>query len=232
MRIAKTKQDSPGFTIIELMVALSVLAVLLLICTLVLMNLGKMYVKGNNQADAQSIARSVVDDITNQVQLGGAAPDLVNQSSGWICIGTTHYSFVVGKQVVSGSPGPDQTNHALWRDTMNNGICPTNAAAGMDMGSGNGVELIPDHMRLVEFQVTPTGVNSGLYDISVGIAYGDSDLLCNSNAGSDCSNPSNPNHLSNLEANSPGIQCINGVGNQFCGVSYLSTTVARRLPNE
>lgn len=251
-KLPKLRHSASGFTIIELMIALSVLAILLLISTLTLMNLGKMYVKGNNQALIQNTARNIIADISSQLQLGGATPNLGGmfkpdtnnyKTQGVFCIGTTRYDYLVG-QDVDGSDGTS-TPHALWRDTMTSGgscpALPMNATSPPPSDGlttpNSGVELIPNHVRLTELEVAQVG--SGLYSISIGLAYGDDDLLCVHNAslgtGSDCDSSQIANnrqaHASNLEQQNQfnQVTCLGNIGQQFCATSYLSVTVARRL---
>lgn len=248
-KLPKLRHSASGFTIVELMIALSVLAVLLLISTLTLMNLGKMYVKGNNQATVQNTARNIIADISSQLQLGGASPNLSGMFSspghfktqGVFCIGTTRYDYIVGQDV--GGSDSTSTQHALWRDTMmSGGSCPALALTSSSPSDGlsspnSGLELMPNHVRLTELEINQLG--SGLYQISLGLAYGDDDLLCvhgaSLNGGSDCDASQIANypsgHASNLENQSSfnQVSCLGNIGQQFCATSYLSVTVARRL---
>ncbi|MEO6761682.1 MAG: prepilin-type N-terminal cleavage/methylation domain-containing protein [Candidatus Saccharimonadales bacterium] len=250
---------SAGFTIVELMIALSVLSVLLIICTVTLLNLGKMYVKGNNQANVQEIARNVMDDISNQLRLGGAAPAFsTTDTPGFICIGAVRYSYLLGRQVsappVDASAAVLQTQHALWRDTLTSGgSCPDTFVPLMQDSNptknsalsvpGSGQELIPEHMRLSRFSITP--LPSGLYRIEVGVTYGDNDLVCASGAnlggGDDCSEQkiaadTAGHHIGNIinASNDPAgnnVRCVSSEGQQFCSTSDLEVIVARRLTN-
>lgn len=64
-----------GFTIVELMIALSVLSVLLITATLVLIQIGALYSKGVNAADLQNANRTLVADISAQLQFSGRVPN-------------------------------------------------------------------------------------------------------------------------------------------------------------
>lgn len=249
----KHLQPQSGFTIVELMIALSVLSVLLLICTFTLINLGGMYVKGNNKAHVQDVARNLMSGISNDIRTGGAAPERSSMGikSGSLCIGTTRYSYLTGRQVRSSpdtSSDKMQTRHALWRDTLNSsGNCAavdqvkmqkTNPTTGMlDAVVDSGQELIPEHMRLTRLSITP--VDSGaLYKVEVGVAYGDNDLLCargkNLQGGKDCDvdniTQHTGGHVSNIiNPSGHAIGCTGGKGGQFCAASNLQIIVARRL---
>jgi prepilin-type N-terminal cleavage/methylation domain-containing protein len=238
LRPAKEK----GFTIVELMIALSVLSVVLLLGTVVLIRIGAIYSKGVNEADLQGATRTIMTDVTSSLQFSGNDPtpscvggtSCVSPSTSRsvsfggtpvtvhaVCIGTTRYSYVLNYELGNDSyTGPDHnqsvdTPHVLWRDTMTGAACtpldltldnPDNTHDGNS--SGNGYEMAPNHTRLTRFNVTTSASDPGLFNIDVWMAYGDSDLL----------------DLSN----SPPT-CNGGTGQQFCAVSTLSTSVARRL---
>lgn len=244
------RKSQTGFTIVELMIALSVLSILLLLSALTLINLGKIYVKGNNQANAQNIARNIIGDLSSQLQLGGATPiiNIDSPNSGSFCIGTTRYDYIVGRQVDGRSASA--TQHALWRDTMtSSGACPTLASMQSNTphdslsnkdSNGNfiGTELIPANVRLTNFNVTPVSQQSGVYKISVGVAYGDDDLLCVRGVANDCNSSwiaqntaTHENDLENVTSNQT-VGCVVDIGQQFCAASNLSVTVARRLASE
>lgn len=254
----KTKISDKGFTIIELMIALSVLSVLLLICTMVLLNLGKTYVKGNNYAAVQNTARNIMNNVTSQLQLGDVSFNALKSGNGGsYCIGATRYSFLIGQQVEPSPSGSDQTPHALWRDTLSSsGACSdlvnepsgdshfpdemtqTSEAPSDNLSvAGSGSELLSQGMRLTAFSISPLTSTAGLYAVKIGVAYGDSDLLCvdgmSLDGGNDCSQSqisSYPNdHISNLKSPSGQVQCISGIGEQFCAVSNLSENVVSRL---
>ncbi len=247
----KIAADQGGFTIIELMIALSVLSVLLVMTTVTLIQIGKLYSKGVNSAAVQNAARNIVGDISGTLQFGGGAPaactiylppaqtssgttvdgaptcaaDHITKAAPWggtldiysYCIDTTRYSYVIDKQI-STQPVDGQTYYALWKDTMNNnGSCyalnlTAKSAAGPSDPStvpGSGQELVPDNMTLTNFSIQESPAGSGLYEMIIGLAYGDHDLLNIDPAGN--------------------VSCTGGIGHEYCGVSQLQTILARRL---
>lgn len=249
MKLRPLIKANKGFTLIELMIAMSVLAVLLLIATMTLLNLGKMYTKGTNQASIQDTTRNIISDISSQLQLGGTTPALSGmyntdnthsiKQQGYFCIGTVRYSYDVGQEV---NAGDNPVNHALWRDKL---ASPSGCAAlggfpASTAGSTGGQELIPDHMRLASISIAPVG-SAGLYNINLSLAYGDDDLLCNTlapNAPHDCdpswinSSANTSAHRQNLQRTDGQIACVATIGNQFCAVSSLSVSVAQRVASE
>ena len=105
MNIWRHKQ---GFTIVELMIATSVFAVVLLLCTYGLLEIGRTYYKGATILRTQETARILIDDVTEAIQFNGGEV-VSNTASGWHCVGTKRYSFVLNRQL-------NDTNHALVTD--------------------------------------------------------------------------------------------------------------------
>lgn len=228
-----------GFTIVELMIALSVLSTILVMSSFILIQIGSIYSKGVSKATLQNANRNIVSDISQAIQFGGNPPLSCTSASNnaycytlqsggsngtnSYCIDTTRYSYVMNKELGKdeGTPSPTITNHVLWRDTMksaNDGCAPLDlsAATPSDLSTvnGSGYEMMPNHTRLTRFYTSPNSAN-GAYDISIWMAYGDSDLV-NSNFG--LNPPKTPT-------------CNSGSGSQFCAVSTIDTQVTRRKSN-
>lgn len=210
-----------GFTIIELMIALSVLSVILIASTIILIQIGVIYTKGNNAASLQNAARSVQDDAAAAIRFGGFGPVPVSQVEGGltvnaICIGPVRYSFVLNKELGLDSATGQTTYHVLWRDTRNDPTGGCAPVAGFDQpgdpGGGDsnndGYEMAASHTRLSKFDITPDPTVVGTYNINIWMEYGDSDLL-------------------NLTTNPPS--CKGGNGEQFCAVSNLTATATNRI---
>jgi prepilin-type N-terminal cleavage/methylation domain-containing protein len=163
MTMKKFITDKRGFTIVELMIATTVLSVLLLLATAIMTSIGGLYTKGIHQSDVQDAARTIVDDVTQNAQLSNGVPSVVGPTAGVsaYCIGSTRYSFVIGQQVTDAT-------HGLWRDTVSGGCTPADFA-----NLGSGVEMVPAHSRLTSFSISSTSP----YAITVGVAYGDDDLF-------------------------------------------------------
>lgn len=127
------------------MVATVVLSVVLLIATMTILGVGKLYYKGQNATHTNDTARNILEDVSQHVEFSALSPNLVASppitspvvcplfpagstatslwcdSTGGIkvyayCIDTTRYSFVIGRQFEDGAnPTP---NHVLWEDTI------------------------------------------------------------------------------------------------------------------
>ena len=215
-----------GFTIIELMISLSILALVLLLSTYGIVQIGKLYSKGMNQTNAQNAARNIMNNIASQIQLGGTTPLLsapltapiasAPSSVGAVCIGSKRYNFIINHKLTKTS-----TDHTLWRDIMDSsGSCsPIPSLIGSPPAGGplnllhpeNGSELMPINMRLTDLHVTSA---NGLYTITVSIAYGDDDLIS----------------YTPRSGPTPAVTtCKGGTGSEFCALATLTQTVAPRM---
>jgi prepilin-type N-terminal cleavage/methylation domain-containing protein len=151
------RPESPGqqgFTIVELMIALSILSVLLIVSTVALIQIGRLYSKGVNAANLQSANRAVISDVSGQLQFSGKVPPNCTQSPGGTacytdippdpsladitntadgtseraysyCIGNTRYTFVLNRELGTDPSNGQITRHVLWRDTLTDtSSCP------------------------------------------------------------------------------------------------------------
>lgn len=232
----KPLPSQTGFTIVELMISLSVLSVLLLMSTLTLIGIGRLYSKGINEAATQNTTRNITNNLASQLQLAGSNPVINPSGQSVICIGAQRYTYQLGHELTN-----TPNDHVLWHDTMTstsgcsalslNGNTP--GAGNPDVVPGSGSEMMAVHMRLTDFSVAAaTGSN---YQLIVGVAFtsggssGNDDLLCNRNAPPDCDTAGTSTN-GHLMSHVPGtIQCKGGLGSEYCAVSFLSTNVGRRL---
>ncbi len=218
------ESNEKGFTILELLIATTVLSVILVMVSFVMVGIGNIYQKGINQARVQTSTRNITREVSEQLQLMNRSSAFVGPSSPapgrfkTFCFGDVRYTYVIGEQLgTDSSPENPKIPHVLWRDTPGAAACAagpaldlsTNNANGEPNGSASGgTELGPANSRLTVFDISST--LSGLYTVNVGVAYGDTDLLTSPPIG-------------------PTVRCNSGAGNQFCSAAFLSTVVGRRL---
>lgn len=242
------KQQS-GFTIVELLVATAVLSTILLIVTISIVGIGNLYYKGFNQARIQSNVRTLTDELALKLQLfdgtrfsnlavpaspPAAVADTIIHTT---CIGSTRYSYIINTQMGTtlNLGGNRDVKHVLWRDNIGTGSCTVLTGFWYtDTPSAGGTELIAPHSRLSTFAVQL--VSAGQYKVSVGVAYGDGDLLCNNGSAypGDCAaqtDDTDAAHTTALThpAKPEDIVCRSRIGTQFCATSALQTTVVKRL---
>jgi prepilin-type N-terminal cleavage/methylation domain-containing protein len=204
-----------GFTIIELMIATTVFSVILLICAAALIQIGRSYQKGVIANQTQEVARSVMSNISETIQFDGGAVNVLpgtNNGSKAVCLGNKRFTYLPNLKLVDGTPVAGQTtNHALVTDVVND--CSNTTIQNLAGGSVNGKELLAPNMQVLDLSVCAPGkcpanpASSGLYQVSITVAYGDVDLI-----------------------NTADNSCVaSRLGGSFCAVSRLSTTVQRRI---
>ena len=246
MQIPKTtKHKQSGFTIVELMISISVLSVILLIVTLGIIQISKTYYKGIIQSSTQQTARTILDDVSQSLQFDsvknlpespvGGTGILVSDGSTYkpkaYCIGQkTRYSYILGYQLSTTKnvpANPNYTRHGLWKDGYSVACSPLNLSSANASGAPlyttlGGHELLGQNMRLTRFTIEPVKVGSvdsnTLYKISITVMYGDDDLFDKSSGTS--------------ETQMQGWKCTSSAGvfaTAFCAKSELTTVVGKRL---
>ncbi len=207
---ARSKRRASGFTILELMIATMVFAVVLLFVTAGILQIARVYYKGVTEANTQNVARNVIDTVSQAIQFSGG--DVIDTASSpsadtdyAFCVGSQRFTYRLGWQVEDKNKdsATNQIRHALVQDSSAN--C---TAQDLSLASVTGRELIGEHMRLANLVVANLGAN--LYKVQVRVVYGDNDLLTNATG-------------SNATCNAAKV------GRQFCAVSELSTIVVKRV---
>ena len=202
-----------GFTVLELMIATTVFAVILLVIAAGVISFTTSYYKGVTSTKTQATTRTVMAELSQAIQLSTSVKLGLTSGDGitrGICIDNTLYSYRIGQEIVDSSPGADQGYHALVKDTSS-GACAAGPSASQWGSSTLPAplrELLGKNMRLGVLDVQNPG-GGDLYTIHIRIIYGDDDLLTSTTW--------------------PTAACKSGAGSQFCAVSDLTTSVVRRL---
>lgn len=221
MRAKDPHIASAGFTILELLIASSVFAVIMLVVAVGVLRFTNDYYGGVTDSKTQAATRAIMATISQSIQFGENVTAL--SGSGGVqglCIDNTLYVYHVGQQVTDSSPviSKHQGYHGLAAMTGNDcsGSIPATMSNPLQLPGSSALptgarELLGQHMRLSALDVTSTG---DLFTVHVRVIYGDDDLLTPSL-------PAAPNWA--IE------NCASQAGSQFCSVSDLTTTVQRRL---
>jgi len=226
-RNTKIKQAAQaGFTIVELMIATLVFSTILLVITFGVIHFTSDYYKGVNSSTTQDTARNIMNIMSQAIQFSGDTP--LNPTPSSVCIGNQQLVYTLGNEILTAS----DNGLAQITDTS----CDSAAVAS------SGTELLDTRMRLVQFSVTepmsggvPVFSDHSVWKVTVSIAYGDNDLLCDSSVAASatggCSSHANPIADPNTAtaASNGTLHCKSMTGSQFCDVVTLSTTVTRRI---
>src|SRR5688572_9314579 len=140
----KLSKASAGFTIIELMMATTVFTVVLMLCTLGLLEVGRSYYKGVTATRTQETARTVLEEVTEAIQFGGGAvvmpPVAAEGTSGFYCVGSKRFSYMRDRQLIDAPSAinpAQQARHVLVVDDV--GSC--SLATGAQALTGNNPPL-------------------------------------------------------------------------------------------
>lgn len=223
-----------GFTVIELMIATVVFSLVMLVIVFGVLSFSHDYFGGVNSSTMQSTARNVLNSVAESIQFSGTTitptpttmPSAGNQV--FFCAGNNVYVYRWGLMYTG---TPSTTNPGLY-------VLPGSCGAPSTIPVPNGKELLSDNMRITALTVSADSTGR-LFTITLGLAYGDSDLLCNfhKNGGpGGCFNSDAANTRGGLITTDPlnvtnvsDVGCRQASGSQFCAHAGLSTTVSLRV---
>lgn len=220
-------RDQRGFTIVELLIATTIISVILLMVSVMMINIGNLLHKGISVSKVQEDVRTISDELADQIKnSSGAVLSYAAGNYGRVCVNGTMYTFVKGVQMGS---GVGKSAHVLAREPLSGSCTNLSQAAYASYLAGASpsmTELVYDNSRLYQFEVKPeTALSGKTYSINVGVAYGDDDLLC-SPTGSGCT----PGYTSTAsDFLMSDLTCGNSSSRAFCATAKLSTQVTQRL---
>lgn len=209
-------KSQKGFTIIELMIATSVMSVMLVIISILMTNIGSLYSKAISQSHVQNDIRNITDDLAIHIKFSGTDVKRATSPDGKtkrLCFGTTRYTYIEGVRI-----GTDATDsqHVLWRDLIpsaktcadpTNGWLNTADPSSVLNDGKEGTEMVSPRTRVTKLTITG---DTSPYFIDLRLAVGEDDQLFVNGSGD--------------------TLCIgNQSGHQYCATADLKTTVIRRL---
>jgi prepilin-type N-terminal cleavage/methylation domain-containing protein len=219
--VNKNKQS--GFTLVELMIATSVFAVVITIGMYGFIQINRFYTRSLTIIRTQDSARNLMMDIANQFQLtSGIYQDAVTEGalqSGEeiVCVGNKSYVYKINT-----IEDPKNNNHAITSYDINPNTCP-------DTGT-NPVYLLRPGVRIIQLDITPypNDTTGPLFNITVALLYAPDDNSSINSAGTDLVDTKNDkngdiSHISEW-------RCTSTVkGSEYCSLSRLTTSVYKRV---
>jgi type II secretory pathway pseudopilin PulG len=212
----KKVQKSGGFTVIELLIATTVFSVVLLIFLISFLRIGQLFYKGVSITNTQETARSVIQDMTDDMQFSNVTPQ-IDPAGNYFCIGNHRYAINKGFQVGS-APG-----YGILREDLAN--CPplTGSAFAKPPDPSKGTELLGPGMQVNELTASQfsTDLSPGAIYITIHLVfYGDDKSVLTS------SDPA----YAGKEWKAPDAVCTgNEQSTQFCAVADYRTTILQGL---
>jgi prepilin-type N-terminal cleavage/methylation domain-containing protein len=203
-----------GFTILELMIAISVFTVAILLVTTGVIQIGREYRLGATRAKLNTFTRELHGQFTQEIQYSGLSPVIVDAippatlPGGYnhaICMGNTRY-------LIKDIDYADPSSPTLGVDTISDiSLCGTQAAVNVK-------NPLPKDARLTDFIITPPVDAFHGYELFTRIVIGEKDLFQGTANGTD-GDFSKPCVLST------------GFGSAFCSTIILSSNIARKVKN-
>lgn len=210
-------RNTSGFTLVELMIAVTVFSVLLLLSSASITQISRLYYKGIIVSKTQNVSRNIMDDISQAFQFSSGSMINIStpDSKGLrrICIGNVRYTYALNKQINS------TNKHALWRDRLaSGGSCGAlnifdDSVIENSATSSEGTELLESGMRLKTLSISSNGGITDIKNIDVAVIYGEDDLI-------------------NFQDNAKTLPlgCKGDItGSQWCAFSGLYTQVFSRV---
>jgi prepilin-type N-terminal cleavage/methylation domain-containing protein len=228
MFVRAKKLNSRGFTILELTIASSVFAVILLVIAAGVIAFTRQYYKGIVTTKTQAAARAIMSEVNQSLEFSRTANfDLAAGSTEGFCVDNKLFSYIIGRQIKDGtSVNADKGPHGFVVDSSaplcSDTTAPTIAAA---FSAGDGQrELLGDNMRLSVLSIEQGDNN--LYTVHVRVIYGDAEVLVD-----DTGTALTAASAAGLsEDDWASVKCSPDKANsEFCAISDLTTTVQKRL---
>ena len=195
--------SSKGFTIIEIMIAISVFSMAMMLVMEVVIGMGKQYQKASYTTQLNSASRSFHEEIANDINYGSTTPLVANNGTElrWICLsGSIMYAW---RNSVNGNP----LAYGLFKGQDSNCTNATLAPASAANIINNGFNLLPANSFVKNIEINLEG--SGLYSLKTDFRSGAQDMFVDSDISKDC--------LPTLR------------GGDFCSVVQYNNVVRQRL---
>jgi len=231
--LQKKSTSQQGFTIVELLIATTVFSLVLLVILYGVLSFTHAYYGGVNRSSTQNSARSIINAVAEGIEFSGSTIVVSHQVSGngyAFCAGGSTYYYTVG---VMYTGTPSAGNAGLYYVP---GTCLSSTAPNFTNPVTGSRELLNNNMRVTYFSVAQSPSAARVYTVSLGIAYGYSDLLCSVSGNGSTGGCLGGDGLNSTTASVVGtsatdVQCKQVTGSEFCAHAGLSTTVSLRVSN-
>lgn len=198
-----------GFTLIELMLAMTFIAVLLIAIAMTTIQISHIYNKGITLREVNQAGRSVTDDLQRSV--GSSSPFDVTpkkdfttpatltshfvdfKGGGRLCVGSNAYAWNYGKALVGGSGAPDKVNFYTdgapvrfvkvrnASDLCNNPDAKINRADAAEMLTSSDRDLVIHSFTIQQTKTEPS-TEQAIYAITMLIGTNDREQLTSNDA--------------------------------------------------
>jgi prepilin-type N-terminal cleavage/methylation domain-containing protein len=220
-----------GFTIAEVSIATTIFSIILLVALAAFFAIGRLFYKSVSITQTQETTQQIIQDISGNIQSANSVTSGDDNGYKYYCVGNVRYTYNIDQQVnldasASHAAPASGGTFGILRDTLkgtSSCAMPCNDQPGggtCDAVKGakfnNPVELLGQKMRIEKFDISSPPDAQDIYNVSMIVAYGDTDLLGFTVPGSTLE------HYASVE-------CKSGIGSQYCSVSPAETTIFRGI---
>lgn len=198
-----------GFTIVELMIAISVFAVAMMLVMGGVLMIGRQYQQGVTRTKLESASREIHQNIANSIQFASGEVKFANDDS-WrsLCVGNQRYTYAFTLDTYDTEANIDGLKSGLYID---NDIVPGSCSVPNNTGNPENLNnLLPNDSKVLKLSFSNDNTISTVFIRS------DSDLL------------DIPDTVNNVD----NIRCKGAVtGKEYCAVVQFNSTAIRRTNN-
>lgn len=180
-------RNASGFTLVELMLAMTFVSVLLLAIAGIVIQIGGAYSRGNTMKSVNQAGRTIVDDMRRTISAGSpfTLSTSYNQLAGRLCTGTYSYIWNLGQDFDPSDPSTQHNKYAgtdsskplrFIRVRDSNGQYCADAASAVRFGDAT--ELLSDgNLAVQNFEIVRTTnvVSTGVAVYSIQMVISDAD---------------------------------------------------------
>lgn len=197
------KMNKKGFTIVELLIAISVFSLSIMLVTAVVLGIARQYQKASYTVQLNDASRNIHESIARDINYGASITAVQGTTIKYFCSeGRVMYAW----KPTSGA----SINNGLFRYDLNSGgvfVACNDATASTALA--NGVNLLPRNGFVANF--SSNSVGGGVSEIITNFKVGTADMF------EDSTNPAGSNCLPTLR------------GGDFCSVVEYNSVVKPRI---
>ena len=221
MKTRSSCSNKKGFTLIELLLSVAFFSFFIIFIIVGFIQINRAYGRGITVKSVQQSARSIVEDMTREMQ---ASPATIQLGTDRLCLGSVRY---VWSQWGTANDYVDTSGDIRIVKTNNNGNC----ADPVNENGAQTVELLSEYLQIENMTVSDT-----VPDLSIGgVTVDSSDVAAYTNSfkAYDISLilSTDDEGLSDTDSSVRGLnaECDQAPGSaQYCKIIRLSTTVTVR----
>lgn len=169
----ESKEAQRGFTIVELMIAVTIFSITITLISAAIIQIGKYYQQGNTKTRLNSLAREIQTNISQDYQFSGMDPltatvNISGQPHQALCIGTTRYLYSINN------------DQALYIDKISS---PTDCSTGVNVSTAR--KPLPKNAKVNALSFNSASI-TGVRVLEIRFVVGDQDLFIDNNYNNNC----------------------------------------------